>query len=174
MKILHGPYQKLYNGEVVEEGVFYIGTKHARWEKYDKKYTLLGKTKYYRGWPKEAKITYFDGAYKKPKEVIPVEYGIIQGDYYLFSDNGMVKMTGQYENGKRVGKWVEYFNNSETRQREIQYQEDSYSEYIEPVIKKEWNERGTVILIDGKPVEAGTVEEDPIKKRLKRKTYTKP
>jgi antitoxin component YwqK of YwqJK toxin-antitoxin module len=173
-RILHGPYKKLYNGEVVEEGVFYVGTKNARWEKYSKKDVLIGKTKYFRGWPKEAKITYWDAAYKKPKEVIPVEYGIIQGDYYLFSENGMVKMTGQYENGKRVGKWIEYFDNKERRQREIQYQEDPYEEYKEPVIAKEWNERGTVIMIDGKAVEAGTVEEDPIKKRLKRKTVTKP
>lgn len=171
-KILHGPYKKLFNGEVIEEGVFYIGTKHARWEKYDKKFVLLGKTKYFRGWPKEAKITYFDGEYKRPKEVIPIEYGIKQGDYYLFSENGMVKMKGQYENGIRVGKWVEYFDKSEKRQREIQYQEDPYAEVTEPVISKEWNEKGTIIILDGKPVEPGSVqEEDPIKKRLKRKTY---
>src|SRR6478735_6685160 len=33
-KILHGPYKKTQNGDVIETGVFYIGTKHARWEKY--------------------------------------------------------------------------------------------------------------------------------------------
>jgi len=171
-KILHGPYKKLYNGEIIEEGVFYVGTKTSRWEKYDKKNILIGKTKYYRGWPKEAKITYFDGGYKKPKEVIPYEYGIKQGNYYLFSDNGMVKIKGQFENGKRVGKWTEYFDKSERKQREIQYQEDAYAEDIEPVITKEWNDKGAVIILDGKTVEPGSIkEEDPIKKRLKRKTY---
>ena len=82
-RILHGPYKRLYNGEVIEEGVFYIGTKNARWEKYDKKNILIGKTKYFHGWPKEAKIDYFDNERKRPREVIPYAYGVKEGDYYI-------------------------------------------------------------------------------------------
>ncbi|MBC7485637.1 MAG: hypothetical protein H7282_02660 [Cytophagaceae bacterium] len=173
-RILHGPYTRLYNGEVIEEGVFYVGTKNARWEKYDKKSVLIGKTKYFRGWPKEAKIEYFDDARKRPKEVIPYAYGMKEGDYYLFSDKGNVKLKGQYENGRRVGQWVEYFDNTDRRQREILYGENGYEEEKTPVVMKEWNERGNVIMIEGKPVEAGTVEEDPIKKRLQKKKVTRP
>ena len=107
-----------------------------------------------------------------PKEVIPIEYGMKEGDYYLFSENGMVKLKGEYENGVRVGKWTEYFDKSERKLREIQYQEDPYADVTEPVITKEWNEKGNVIIVDGKAVEPGSVkDEDPIKKRLKRKTY---
>jgi antitoxin component YwqK of YwqJK toxin-antitoxin module len=173
-RILHGPYTRLYNGEVVEEGVFYVGTKNARWEKYDKKNILLGKTKYFRGWPKEAKIEYFDNARKRPKEVIPYAYGVKEGDYYLFSEKGHIKLKGQYENYRRIGTWVEYFDNSDKRQREIVYGENGYDEEKQPIVMKEWNERGNLIIVDGKPVEAGTIEEDPIKKRLQRKKVTKP
>ena len=37
-KILHGPYKKMVGGEIVEQGVYYIGTKHGRWVTYDKKH----------------------------------------------------------------------------------------------------------------------------------------
>ena len=33
-KILHGPYAKYISGHLVESGIFYIGTKHGRWEKF--------------------------------------------------------------------------------------------------------------------------------------------
>ncbi len=35
-KILHGPYKKMIGGEIVEKGIFFVGTKHGRWEIYDK------------------------------------------------------------------------------------------------------------------------------------------
>lgn len=35
-KILHGPYKKMMGGEIIEEGIFYIGTKHGRWVSFDK------------------------------------------------------------------------------------------------------------------------------------------
>jgi len=73
-----------------------------------------------------------------------------------------------------VGQWVEYFDNTDKRQREIQYGENGYEEEKEPVIMKEWNERGQITMIEGKPVEAGTEEEDPIKKRLQKKKVTRP
>ncbi|MDB5274089.1 MAG: hypothetical protein JWO58_2456 [Chitinophagaceae bacterium] len=173
-RILHGPYKRMYNGEIIEEGVFYIGTKNARWEKYDKKSILIGKTKYFRGWPKEAKIEYFDNERKRPHEVIPYAYGLKEGDYYLFSEKGNIKLKGQYENGRRIGTWVEYFDNTDKRQRELLYGESGYEEQKEPVVMKEWNERGNLIIMDGKPVEAGSVEEDPIKKRLQKKKVTRP
>jgi antitoxin component YwqK of YwqJK toxin-antitoxin module len=170
-RVLHGPYQKFIDGELIEEGVFYIGTKHARWERYDKNFTLMAKVKYFRGWPKDAKIEFWDNARKRPKEVIPYDGAMKEGDYFLFSENGMVRMLGQYENNVKVGKWVEYFNNSKKRLREIQYQEDPYAEPTEPVILKEWNEKGNLVIVNGKAVEPGSQqEEDPIKKRLKRRT----
>jgi hypothetical protein len=35
-KLLHGPYKKMLGGEVIEEGIFYLGTKHGRWVSYDR------------------------------------------------------------------------------------------------------------------------------------------
>jgi len=42
-KILHGPYKKTQGGKTLETGYFYIGTKHLRWEKYNKNEILLSK-----------------------------------------------------------------------------------------------------------------------------------
>ena len=32
--ILHGPYKRIVGDEVVEKGIFYMGTKHGRWEEW--------------------------------------------------------------------------------------------------------------------------------------------
>ncbi len=171
-RVLHGPYKREINGNLVETGAFYVGTKHARWETYDKNFILTAKTKFYKGWPKEAKIKYFDAEHKKLEEVMPYEYGKLQGDYYLFTDKGNILIKGRYEEGAKVGLWIEYFPNTMNRKRETQYTEDPYDKETKPVIAKEWDEKGKLIIIDGKPIPAGSKqqeEEDPIKKRLKRK-----
>ncbi|ABG57762.1 toxin-antitoxin system YwqK family antitoxin [Cytophaga hutchinsonii] len=170
-RILHGPYTREVNGNLVETGAYYIGTKHARWETYDKNFILQAKTKYYKGWPKEAKIAYYDGGHTKLKEVMPYEYGKLQGDYYFFTEKGIVLMKGTYENGVKVGTWVEYFPDSPNRKRETKYTDDP-DVAAEPIIAKEWNDKGKLIIIDGQPIPEGSKkqdEEDPIKKRLKKK-----
>lgn len=171
-RVLHGPYVKEYNGVVVETGAFYIGTKHARWEAYDKNFLLIGKTKFYKGWPKEAKITYYDAERRKVKEVMPYEYGRLQGDYYLFGEKGDVLLKGRYQEGAKVGVWIDYFPNSINRKRETKYPDDPADTTTQPLILKEWNEKGKLIIIDGKSIPEGSKEaeqEDAIKKRLKRK-----
>lgn len=35
-KILHGPYKKMVNDVLVEEGIYYVGTKHGRWVEHSK------------------------------------------------------------------------------------------------------------------------------------------
>lgn len=169
-RILHGPYRKEVNGVVAELGAFYIGGKHARWEKYDKNFTLTDKTKYYKGWPKEAKISYYDSDQLKIKEVMPYEYGLLQGDYYLFTPEGNILTKGQYENGVKVGVWVDYFPNSSKRQRETKYPDSPY-ESTPPVIQKEWDEKGKIIILNGQKVDPNTKDNssDPIKNRLKKK-----
>ena len=47
--ILHGPYQKMRNGQILEDGIFYIGTKHGRWMHYDKNDLLVDKENYFKG-----------------------------------------------------------------------------------------------------------------------------
>ncbi|MBC7451115.1 MAG: hypothetical protein H7259_06465 [Cytophagales bacterium] len=170
-RVLNGPYSKEVNGNVIATGSFYVGTMHARWALYNKEFILLDKTTYYKGWPREAKMSYYDGEHKKIKEVMPYEYGKLQGDYYLFDEKGMVITKGQYENAIKVGLWVDFFPNSVNRKREIKYPSDPYDKETQPIVQKEWDEKGRVIIIGGKIVPEGSKqqeEEDPIKKRLKK------
>ena len=171
-RVLHGPYTRELNGVVTERGAYYVGTKHARWEAFDKNDLLIGKTKFYKGWKKKKKITYFDESRRKVKEVMPYEYGKLQGDYYLFGEKGLVLSKGRYQNGVKIGLWIDYFPDSPNRKRETQFPEDPYDTTTQPVIVKEWNDKGKLVIIDGKVVPEGSKQqeaEDPIKKRLKRK-----
>lgn len=146
--ILHGPYKKMVNEEVVEEGIFFKGTKHGRWMSYGKMYDyyiVTDKEKYYKGWPKESKVTYYDDNGEKLKEVIPVEYGIKNGNYFYFHENGLVGVQGEFRNDVKVGKWVEYYEFRRRRKREIQYRMDPYNEDFVPFIIREWDQSGEVI-----------------------------
>ncbi|MFM8744244.1 MAG: hypothetical protein ACKODM_13095, partial [Cytophagales bacterium] len=54
--LLHGPYKRMVGTALIEEGIFYKGTKHGRWMRYDRQDLLEDKEKYYKGWPKETLI----------------------------------------------------------------------------------------------------------------------
>ncbi|MBX9850197.1 MAG: hypothetical protein K2X86_00390 [Cytophagaceae bacterium] len=185
-KILHGPYKKMMGGVIVEQGIFYIGTKHGRWEKYgpEKKeivdngkdpkqeivsQVLIDKEKYYKGWPKESQITFYDGAHTQIKEVKPYEHGELNGDYYYFKESGEILIYGKYVDGKKVGVWVEYNKNNGKKLRETKYPATPYVEQFEPIILTEWDEKGNIIIKDGKPFEPGKKTTDPLKEKFKRK-----
>ncbi len=144
MRLLHGPYQKFINGKLVEEGYFFQGAKHGRWEFYDGNYTLLDKLKYYKGWLKESQITYYDADQKKIKEVIPVQFGVKQGEYLQFYEAGQLMTRGQYDHGHPVGKWTEYYQFRRRQKQEIQYPKDPYDTITKPYILKEWDEKGNL------------------------------
>jgi antitoxin component YwqK of YwqJK toxin-antitoxin module len=145
MRLLHGPYKKMVGGKMIEEGYYYFGTKHGRWEQYNANYILLTKTKYHRGWPAEAKITYYDAARTKIKEVIPAEFGVKKGKYYSFYEQGQLAMEGQYENDIKVGKWTEYYQFRRRKKKEIQHTTDPFDKNTEPFVNKEWDEKGNVL-----------------------------
>ncbi|MCU0431099.1 MAG: hypothetical protein MUF42_14135 [Cytophagaceae bacterium] len=169
-KILHGPYAKYVNRKLVERGIFYVGTKHGRWEKYNKDDILIGKSKYWRGWQREAQITYYDVERKKIKEVMPREYGQTTGTYYLFSESGKLITKGSYIDGKKVGMWVDYFPDKTKKQRETQYPKDPYDK-TPPVIIREWDDKGNIIVNNGEKIDPKNAKkEDPIKKSLKKKS----
>ncbi len=147
VKILHGPYKKLQDNKVVEEGFFYFGVKHGRWERYgkdalDRDFVLLEKVKYFRGFLKESKITYYDEQRKKLKEVIPIKDGKEDGTYYLYHSNGNLACKGTYQNGCKVGNWVEYHANGK-RKKDISYPRNWF-EPAEPQIR-EYDENGRMI-----------------------------
>jgi len=143
--LLHGPYRKVIDEQVLEEGIFYAGTKHGRWTRYNRNDILLDKEKYYKGWPKESLVSFYDKGRKKLKEVIPVEYGEKEGYYYYFHPNGRVAVRGEYKFDAKVGVWSEFYNRKRRRKRQVQYSEDPFDESHRPFILKEWNEYGKVI-----------------------------
>ncbi|MFK7899932.1 MAG: hypothetical protein AB8B61_04155 [Cyclobacteriaceae bacterium] len=160
--ILHGPYSKTdRQGNILEEGSFYVGTKHKRWMEYNKNRTikykkdtleveidqqiLLKKVYYDRGWPKDAEITYYDKDKKYVKEVVPIVRGKKEGDYFKFYKNTWYQETGTYANDKKVGLWTEFHptgRKTSLRKNETLYPKDPYDLISKPVLQREWNKKG--------------------------------
>lgn len=142
--ILHGPYKRFANGNLTDEGFYYLGAKDGRWEKYDNNFMLVDKAKWNRGFPAEARITYYDSAHTKVKEVMPVEYGKIKGTYLAYHENGRLAEEGKYDNGLKVGRWTEYYPNTvrQFRRKLTQYGRDRWEEGFEPYVISEWDEKG--------------------------------
>jgi antitoxin component YwqK of YwqJK toxin-antitoxin module len=151
MVMLHGPYRRInLDDEVLEEGIFYKGMRHGRWTNYEKLYdyyVLKDKQKYFKGWPKESRVAYYDQERTQLKEVIPVAYGEKEGYYFKFHENGQIAAWGEYKFDTKVGIWNEYYEDPRRRRRkrQIQYSEDPFDESFKPFILKEWDERGKLI-----------------------------
>ena len=143
--ILHGPYKRFVGDQLVEEGLFYKGTKNGRWTKYDGNDMLIDKRKYYNGWPKDSKVRYYDDKLTKLKEVVPIVYGKKEGMYYYFHENGTVAVRGEYKEDVKVGKWTEYYPFMNRRKKEIQYPADPYDTSYTPFISKEWDKSNKVV-----------------------------
>ncbi len=149
-EILHGPYEKKKGDKVIEKGIFYVGTKHGRWLRFDNKDLLLDKQKYYKGWPKESLVSYYDDERTKIKEVIPVEYGEKEGNYYYFFENGILAVRGEYHYDQKVGKWTENHFKTKRRKKVIQYPENPYDDTTRPYVWREWNIKGKIIYENAK------------------------
>ena len=143
--ILHGPYKKIIGDQVIEEGIFYKGTKNGRWTKYDIHDILIDKRKYFHGWPKESKVKYYDKDRKKLKEVVPIVYGKKDGTYYMFHENGTLAVRGYYKDDVKVGKWTEYYPFMRRKKKEIQYPSDPYDKSYKPFISREWDRRNRIV-----------------------------
>lgn len=146
-RLLHGPYKKIIDDEnVLVEGIFFYGMKQGRWTYHDSRDVLIDKEKYIKGWPKESKITYYDPEERtKLKEVIPIEFGEIEGYYYHFHENGGVAVQGEYQFGKKVGVWTEYYTERRRRKKQIQFARNAFEKNFTPFIIKEWDETGVEI-----------------------------
>jgi antitoxin component YwqK of YwqJK toxin-antitoxin module len=143
--LLHGPYTRMQGTIVLEEGIFYKGMKHGRWMEYSRDNLLVDKEKYYKGWPKESLVTYYDPVErKKIKEIIPIEYGEREGYYYLFHENGQVAVIGEYQFDQKVNDWIENYPTGK-RKRIISYPRQPFDNDAKPFIKREWDLKGTEI-----------------------------
>jgi antitoxin component YwqK of YwqJK toxin-antitoxin module len=106
---------------------------------------LLDKQSFRKGWGVESEIEFYDREATKLKEVIPVEYGEKEGNYFYFHDNGQVAVQGEYKFGRRVGTWTEYYKYRNRRKKQIKYSDNPYDEAYIPFVVREWNEDGKLI-----------------------------
>ena len=142
--LLHGPYEKRMGDVILAKGIYYKGTKHGRWMYYNRDSTLVDKEKYFRGWPKESVVSYYDAERKKMKDITPIEFGEKTGYYFRFYENGQIAVMGEYEYDQKVGDWTEYYPNKR-RKKIIAYPEKPFEDTIRPYIKAEWNDKGKQI-----------------------------
>ena len=148
LKILHGPYKKLQNNKVLETGYYALGTRHLRWERFDRNGVLLSKVHYEMGFPRDANVSYYGEDRGLINEVVPYVNGKLEGDYAKFLINGQADWRGQFENGKRVGVWTKFWGFRNRRRYEYQYAESGYDpEVAEPELVREYN-RNAVIIFD--------------------------
>lgn len=148
LKILHGPYKKMQNNKVLETGYYALGTRHLRWERFDKNGVLLTKIHYEMGFPRDANVSYYGGDRGKINEIVPYVEGKLEGDYAKFLQNGQPDWRGQFENGKRVGVWTKYWGFRGRRHFEYQYGESGYDpEVAEPELVREYS-RNAVLIYD--------------------------
>lgn len=145
-QICHGPYKKFVNQELVEEGFFYQGGKHGRWESYGPDFSLEDKKIYKNGFPAESKITYFDSEKKKIKEVIPYLHGKVRGQYLAFFQNGLLAMEGKLDDSVRVGRWREFHEKGAAGRlkKEWRYGKDKF-DIFEPVLIQERDTQAKII-----------------------------
>jgi len=148
--LLHGPYEKRQGQIVLEKGIFYKGTRHGRWMKYNRDSTLVDKDRYYQGWPKESLVSYYDPhERRRMKEITPIEYGEKEGYYYYFRENGNLAVQGEYKWDEKVGDWTEYYPNGK-RKKIISYSKEPFDKDLLPYVKAEWNEKGREIYRNNK------------------------
>ena len=146
-KVLHGPYKKMQNNKVLETGFYALGTRHLRWERYDKNGVLLSKVHFEMGFPRDANISYYDAGHTMLQEVVPYVNGKLEGDYARFTATGQREWSGQFENGHRVGVWTNYWPVKKNfRHYEYQYPESGYDpEVTEPDLLKEFTRNGVEV-----------------------------
>ncbi len=142
--VLHGPYKKVMGEQVLEEGYFFKGMKHKRWMRYNSHDILQDKEYYWKGWPKESLLSYYDFERTQPREIIPVHFGEKDGEYWAFHANGNPAARGQYKFDHRVGTWREFYPNKRVK-REVSYPEDPFDFEHEVVILREWDTNGKLI-----------------------------
>ena len=142
--ILHGPYKKTMGDQILEVGWYYKGMKHRRWVKLNRHDILQDKKYWWRGWPEKSKLAHWDFYKTKLKEVIPIHADDIEGEYWMFHENGSVAVRGKYEHGEKVGLWREFYSNGRVK-REVVYQKSAFEKDFKPYISREWDDKGNQI-----------------------------
>lgn len=142
--VLHGPYEKRVGDQIIEQGWYYKGMKHRRWVRFNRHDILQDKSYWWKGWPQESKLAYYDFKKTKLREVIPVHYGEKDGEYWAFHEDGSLAVRGEYKFGHKVGLWREYYDGGRVK-REVVYPNDPFDFEFTPHITREWDSKGRVI-----------------------------
>ena len=146
LKIMHGPYKVMQNNKVLETGYYALGTKHLRWEIFDRNGVLLSKIHYEMGFPRDANVSYYGEDRSLINEVVPYVNGKLEGDYAKFLVNGQPDWRGQFDNGRRIGVWTKFWGFRGRRRYEYQYAESGYDpEVAEPELIREYSRNATLI-----------------------------
>lgn len=145
--LLHGPYEKVIDDNLIEEGHFYFGKKHGTWLSFNDKHVLQDKLHFSEGWPKDSRVTYYNRADNKIEKLTPIEYDLKEGNFFHFFEDGQIAVSGEYRYGEKVGLWTEFWDSKTKviRKREIQYQEIPFSKDFRPYIRAEWDKEGNLI-----------------------------
>jgi len=145
-QICHGPFKKIVNNVIVEQGFFFMGTKDGRWETFGPENELETKVYYERGFLAGSSITYHDDAKKKIKQVIPNFYGKTRGNYLSFYPSGNLKEDGKLDDSVRIGRWREYyeFGTGGRLKKEWRYGKDKF-DASEPILMVERDSQGKII-----------------------------
>ena len=145
-QICHGPFKKIVNNVIIEQGFFYMGTKDGRWETFGPENELETKVYYERGFLAGSIITYHDDAKKKIKQVVPNFYGKTRGNYFSFYPSGNLKEDGKFDDSIRIGRWREYyeFGTGGRLKKEWRYGKDKF-DASEPILMVERDSQGKII-----------------------------
>jgi antitoxin component YwqK of YwqJK toxin-antitoxin module len=142
--VLHGHYVKKLGDQILEEGFFYKGMKHKRWIRLNRHDILQEKELFWKGWPKESQLTYYDYKKEKLRSAVPIHFGEKEGNYYAYHKNGNIAVLGQFKYDNKIGLWREYYDNRKIK-REVRYPIEPFDFKTKPVIIKEWGRDGKVI-----------------------------
>ncbi|NQZ76004.1 MAG: hypothetical protein HRT61_07815, partial [Ekhidna sp.] len=142
--VLHGPYKKTLGELTIEEGWYYKGMKHRRWVRLNRHDILQDKAYWWKGWPEESKLAYYDFEKTRLREVIPVNFGERNGEYWAFHEDGSLAVKGKYKFGHKVGLWREYYDAGRVK-REVKYPDDPFNFEYTPHITREWDNKGVLI-----------------------------
>lgn len=144
-QICHGPFKKIVNNMVVEQGFFYMGTKDGRWETLGTENELENKVYYDRGFLAGSSISYHDDAKKKIKQVVPNFYGKTRGTFLAFYPSGNLKEDGKLDDSVRIGRWREFyeFGTGGRLKKEWRYGKDKF-DASEPILMVERDAQGKI------------------------------
>ena len=145
-QICHGPFRKVVNNVIIEQGFFFMGTKDGRWETFGPENELESKVYYVRGFLAGSDITYHDAAKKKIKQVVPNFYGKTRGNYLSFYPSGNLKEDGKLDDSVRIGRWREFyeFGAGGRLKKEWRYGIDKF-DASEPILMVERDSQGKII-----------------------------